>query len=119
MSYTPTQWSAGDTVTSAKLNKMEQGITDSNKILIINLTQEDGEACIMDKTWRQIYDADYAICRFSGGENGIYGTKYYSINSITASPDSDSYTVELTPNSDFDFFDAPSENDYPVYGSGR
>ena len=29
MSYTPTNWQAGDTVTSAKLNKMEQGIAAS------------------------------------------------------------------------------------------
>ena len=29
MSYEPTNWKAGDTVTSAKLNKMEQGIANS------------------------------------------------------------------------------------------
>ena len=29
MSYEPTTWKAGDTVTSAKLNKMEQGIANS------------------------------------------------------------------------------------------
>lgn len=28
MSYEPTNWQAGDTVTSAKLNKMEQGIAN-------------------------------------------------------------------------------------------
>ena len=28
MSYTPTEWKSGDTVTSAKLNKIEQGITN-------------------------------------------------------------------------------------------
>lgn len=30
MSYTPTTWAAGDTVTSAKLNKIEQGIVTAN-----------------------------------------------------------------------------------------
>lgn len=29
MSYTPTNWSSGDTITSAKLNKIEQGIADA------------------------------------------------------------------------------------------
>lgn len=33
MSYEPTQWKAGDTVTSAKLNKLEQGVADSNTII--------------------------------------------------------------------------------------
>lgn len=35
MSYTPTQWKAGDTVTSAKLNKMEQGIAASGEIKVV------------------------------------------------------------------------------------
>lgn len=30
MSYTPTNWSAGDTITAAKLNKMELGIEAAN-----------------------------------------------------------------------------------------
>ena len=29
MSYTPTTWTNGDTITAAKLNKMEQGIADA------------------------------------------------------------------------------------------
>ena len=39
MSYTPTQWKAGDTVTSAKLNKMEQGIVNGNSSLKIELDE--------------------------------------------------------------------------------
>lgn len=31
MSYDPTQWKSGDVVTSAKLNKMEQGIAAANE----------------------------------------------------------------------------------------
>lgn len=37
MSYTPTQWKSGDTVTSAKLNKIENGIKNLQS-LIINAT---------------------------------------------------------------------------------
>lgn len=29
MSYTPTEWAKGDVVTSAKLNKLEQGVADA------------------------------------------------------------------------------------------
>ena len=36
MSYTPTTWAAGDTVTSAKLNKIEQGIV-ANEHPVIKL----------------------------------------------------------------------------------
>lgn len=38
MSYTPTNWKAGDIVTSAKLNKMEQGIAAGGGIRIVHLT---------------------------------------------------------------------------------
>lgn len=38
MSYTPTNWKAGDIVTSAKLNKMEQGIAASGGIRVVHLT---------------------------------------------------------------------------------
>lgn len=38
MSYTPTNWKAGDVVTSAKLNKMEQGIAAGGGIKVAHLT---------------------------------------------------------------------------------
>ena len=60
MSYEPTEWKAGDTVTSAKLNKIEQGI--KNNILIANLipTGQVNEG-YLDKTWQEIYDADFCV----------------------------------------------------------
>jgi hypothetical protein len=33
MSYTPTNWSAGDTITSTKMNKIEQGIKEGSTIV--------------------------------------------------------------------------------------
>lgn len=44
MSYTPTNWKAGDIVTSAKLNKMEQGIAAGGGIKIVHLTEEDASS---------------------------------------------------------------------------
>lgn len=41
MSYTPTNWKAGDVVTSAKLNKMEQGIAAGGGIRIVHMTMGD------------------------------------------------------------------------------
>ena len=52
MTYNPTNWKAGDTVTSAKLNKMEQGIANSG-MMILHI-DEDG---VLDKTWQEIYNA--------------------------------------------------------------
>ena len=54
MSYTPTEWKSGDVVTSAKLNKLEEGVASSGGALIATLTQTlDGEEWInngCDKT---------------------------------------------------------------------
>lgn len=38
MSYNPTNWSDGDLVTSAKLNKIEQGITNIQGIKVVQAT---------------------------------------------------------------------------------
>ena len=57
MSYEPTTWKDGDLVTSAKLNKMEQGIATSGGILVVH----EDENNRLDKTWQEIYDADFAI----------------------------------------------------------
>ena len=59
MSYTPTEWKAGDTVTSAKLNKIEQGIAAGSGILIAHVGIKSGENFpTLDKTWQEIHDAD-------------------------------------------------------------
>lgn len=61
MSYTPTEWKAGDTVTSTKLNKIEQGIAsasgnETSDILIVH--SNNG---ILDKTWTEIRDANISF----------------------------------------------------------
>ena len=54
MSYEPTNWKAGDTVTSAKLNKIEQGIVGNiaSNTLIVTYYND-----LTDKTWQEIADA--------------------------------------------------------------
>ena len=58
MSYVPTNWQTGDVITASKLNKIEQGIENTN-ILITNATIESstksGENLVLDKTFKQIY----------------------------------------------------------------
>ena len=62
MSYEPTTWKDGDLVTSAKLNKLENGVAAAGgaSILIANI---DIETNTLDKTWQEIHDAD--ICFIS------------------------------------------------------
>lgn len=66
MSYSPTTWETGDTVTPAKLNKIEQGISTaenySNEIFVINCTKvydqnEGAYEYTMDQTGLAIINA--------------------------------------------------------------
>ena len=57
MSYEPTNWSAGDTVTSAKLNKMEQGIANNSSRVLIVTGITTGMRETLDHTWTEIYNA--------------------------------------------------------------
>ena len=41
MAYEPTSWKSGDVVTSAKLNKLEQGV--ANAIVVANFIYDEGE----------------------------------------------------------------------------
>ena len=59
MAYEPTVWKSGDTVTSAKLNKLEQGVANaggggsSGGVLFVTV----GESNICDKSYNDIKTA--------------------------------------------------------------
>lgn len=60
MSYEPTEWKSGDVITSAKLNKMEQGIaaggTGGGGVGTVHISpNEQDTAYVMDKTFEEIY----------------------------------------------------------------
>ena len=62
MGYTPTTWATGDTITSTKLNKMEQGI--ANSVMIVNTNGHNTNGAggfdigeTLDATFAQIYEA--------------------------------------------------------------
>lgn len=58
MTYTPTEWETGDTITAAGLNKIEQGIANAGSALICTLSyNSDLGAQALDKTLQEIYDA--------------------------------------------------------------
>lgn len=55
MSYEPTNWKTGDVVTSAKLNKLEQGVA-SGAMIVTGYNTISGNGTL-NKTWQEIYDA--------------------------------------------------------------
>ena len=58
MSYTPTQWQTGDTITAEKLNNMESGIENVNNPFIVTLTPTAQDfSGTMDKTVAEINEA--------------------------------------------------------------
>lgn len=63
MAYTPTNWTTGDTITAAKLNKIEQGIADGGGggALVIECNSSFIDAIesnsSLDKTFEEIHTA--------------------------------------------------------------
>lgn len=62
MSYEPTNWKSGDTVTSAKLNKMEQGIANAGggNVVVVGVevvNTENGATATFDKTFAELKTA--------------------------------------------------------------
>ena len=56
MEYEPTNWKSGDIITSAKLNKLENGVAGAGgSVLVVH----DVEGTL-DATWKQIVDASHA-----------------------------------------------------------
>lgn len=120
MSYTPTDWKSGDTITSEKLNKMEQGIADAGGtsgggVLYVGITDVDG-VDTLTKTWQEIWDA----C-----ENGCFvfcnsiqempiGTTCVINYVDQVSHFEEEYTVSITDGSGFA---CSSPDDYPIITS--
>lgn len=57
MSYTPTEWETGQTITAEKLNKLEQGVANAGGGSFAVHASQDGNAIIMDKTYSEIATA--------------------------------------------------------------
>ena len=58
MAYNKTNWSSGDTITAEKLNKIEQGITNSRGLIVAGVFDVNNpERIVGDKTWGEVYEA--------------------------------------------------------------
>ena len=75
MAYTPTTWKSGDVVTSAKLNKLENGVANASTLIV---TIEDGEES------GYVADATYAEIGAAIDAGGIVIANYYSVMMLVA-----------------------------------
>lgn len=111
MSYTPTTWTTGDTITATKLNKIEQGIASAGggyDFVItgewddewINLSLESGSYSALSTAIQNgavisgvfVGDTDgairpYQLCIYSTGEDTV------NVAFMGASPDDSSFSV--------------------------
>ena len=89
MSYTPTTWETGDTITAVKLNNMESGISGAGGNLVVVAT-EDGGYLTLDKTGQEILDALEAGMRAVIVYGSIEGERVQQMELSNVAYDSDS-----------------------------
>lgn len=128
MSYTPTNWKAGDVVTSAKLNKMEQGIAAGGGIRVVHLTHlenesSEGETETVSPTMRlditpnelmEAFENEKLVITFQSKKLGIgvgiissvylkdniYGCTFFDTSTHLYSTDPDEYFIDIILPSD-------------------
>jgi len=117
MSYEPTVWKTGDVVTSAKLNKLEQGVAGGGSGGGALLLHED-ENGTLDKTYAEIAEAAQTsvvmvFTLINEGEEGLYEISYLSVYGIDQ--ERNKFVISLGGRT----YLTESENGYPSYSSGE
>lgn len=120
MAYEPTVWQTGDVVTSARLNKMENGIAGAGGggggVLVVGVTEttENGSAIsTLDKTWQEMNDADLVVVVMTD-ENEVRNMKYSTVVDTIGTANG-IYTVFCGDET----YTTDSANGYPSYESGK
>lgn len=114
MAYEPTNWQAGDVVTSAKLNKMEQGIARNDVVecIIENLNS----IMTLNKTWQEIWDNNYTSIALIPKNNNSYAKNFVAIRGLQI--DGGAYIVFADgPSGNILIFTCNSPDDYPATSS--
>ena len=116
MSYEPTTWKDGDLVTSAKLNKLEQGVANggTSKFVVNAVFNENNETWTLDKTAGEIIEAfQEGLVFISVVQKGYTSTALLTV-------------IEQNPSEEYYFHIGMSDplvastlNDYPTTGDGE
>ena len=84
MSYVKTVWETGDTITSAKLNKAEQGIYDNSFIPQVDGTVDENNAVTLDPNKFYVFGEEAEIdVSFAAGAEGEVNEYHFSFVSGT------------------------------------
>jgi len=120
MSYEKQTWQTGDTVTSAKLNHMEDGIASAGGggtgggVLIVGINMQ---TMTLDKTWQEIHDADMAFLKVVRSDTTVSWMPVLTVlvdatcevTFLATNPDDGTSIIML--------FSSASADEYPVYVS--
>lgn len=89
MAYESTNWKDGDLVTSAKLNKIEQGIADATSSPYFIISDDINDEWKANKTWKEAMDAFnagkilvYASLDSNGNIERLRMCKYIDLNTF-------------------------------------
>ena len=109
MSYEPTNWKDGDLVTSAKLNKLEQGVANSNHDTVM-MTAENNNNTVtftVNKTWQEIWDNNYTMVYMN---DNLAGKMFFQIDHI----DPSEFGIYVTNYNFQEWLTASSADEYPT-----
>ena len=124
MAYEPTNWKTGDVVTSAKLNKLEQGVVAGSGVLVLHSTYDESlDTYVLDKTAFEIYSASLegkVVVIAPNSETMLFTTSYLSL--ITVNPETDASAFRFMDISTVGqigvtMYTASTQNDYPRLNS--
>lgn len=113
MSYTPTTWTTGDTITATKLNKIEQGIADAGGGVAIVKIEWDGlnGSFVISIGATEGIASGHSFYSIFAGSGGIYGAGYNPISYIAAPLPDDGNQAMV-------FFDESCHTNFDMEGSG-
>ena len=90
MAYEPTQWRSGDTITSERLNKMEQGIAGSGDVYVLHTTrtevpaENDGGETTTTYSSVELREDGLPICLIiDNAVNGANNTTFASVDFLS------------------------------------
>lgn len=112
MAYEKQTWATGDTITANKLNHMEDGIASG--VLAVNLENPSEHTMVLDKTWQEIYDAPFTVCKMPMGDS-VMVVPVYEINSGAGSYSVTFYDAGNTGDDQFFTLTTDSADGYPSY----
>ena len=120
MSYTPTTWETGDTITAEKLNKIEGACVKANCVML-EATTEDYETWTLPKTFAEIKALIDNGCivavllDYTSSLAAVYDIEYMIDYICSVTVGSGEYSLITLMNATYV---ASSENGYPAHSGG-